>query len=506
MAVDASLPFAPSPLETATLWRLIGDEEDRIRSYKRAWNAYNGNYPDAVRSRPGQPDDNVKMNPARTIVDKGAYYLFGNDIKFSIEDADQATLSEKPQANDTHTLYLSSLWRKQQQQSFLTKLAINGGVCGHAFVKIIPADPFPRLVVIDPATITVATDPQDYQFVTGYKIQYNSIDPATRKPNVHRQLIVLNDDRQGWTITDQVSDITGAYISIEGYSGTGNWRTVGKTDWPFAWAPIVDCQNLPAPNQYYGQPDLTDDVLHLVNVINGVLSNRNRVVRLKGHPLTWGRGFGANQLDFSPENTIVVRSEKGQIQHLEMQSDMKPTKELYDDLRQALFEQAHIPPISMGQLTTFGNISGLALKIAYAPILEACQVKRRLYGYMLEDLNSRLIDLKFGVQGVSTVIHWPDIVPTDDMAQGQSFQIDQTLGASSDTLLSRRGYDAKFELSKRKEEVAAGEAPPIVAMPSTAKGEGLPGDMRTPSNQNAEPDSQARRQSDRAKSDGDNTK
>ncbi len=49
--------------------------------------------------------------------------------------------------------------------------------------------PYPRLVVLDPSTVTVRWEPDDIETVTSYRIQSPAIDPQTGKPIVVRQLV-----------------------------------------------------------------------------------------------------------------------------------------------------------------------------------------------------------------------------------------------------------------------------------------------------------------------------
>ncbi len=51
------------------------------------------------------------------------------------------------------------------------------------------------------------------------------------------------------------------------------WETVSDVRWPYAFAPIVDCQNLPAPNEYWGVSDIEDDLIEITDASNFIMSN-----------------------------------------------------------------------------------------------------------------------------------------------------------------------------------------------------------------------------------------
>jgi len=404
------------------------EEIARLRQFKAAWERYYGRFPKPLKVRSGQPDDNVIVNMARVIVDKGVAFLFGQDVTFEIDETTTTPAEE----------WLASCWQANQQMTFLQKLALNGGVCGHVFVKIVAGSPYPRLILLDPATVLPIWDPHDIERVLRYRIQYPATDPNTGKPLTIRQWIEL--DGAIWRITDQVSRAGGA------------WQTTAETVWPHPWPPIVDCQNLPNPNEYWGLPDLTEDILQLNEGINFVLSNLARIIRFHAHPKTWGRGFLADQLKVAVDETIVLPSPDAELHNLEMESDLSSSIAFYERLREALHEISRIPEVATGKLDRTGQLSGVALAILYQPLLEKTESKRRTYGDMLVELNRRLLALGGYGEENHTVIHWPELLPRDMLQERQAALLDEQLGVSRDTILTRLGYDAELEAQKRELE------------------------------------------------------
>jgi len=403
------------------------DEIARAARFKRAWDAYYGRFQKPLKVKSGQPDDNVLVNFARVVVDKGVSFLFGQDVGFEISETEE-TAAEA---------WLDAVWQYNRKMTLLQKLALNGAVCGHAFIKILATQPYPRLVVLDPSTVTVRWEPDDIETVVSYRIQYPAIDPQTGKPIAIRQLIERDGDR--WHVTDQVSR-----------PDSVQWVTTGETVWPYSWPPIVDCQNLPAPNEYWGISDLEDDVLQLNHSINFVLSNLARIIRYHAHPKTWGRGFTANQLNIAVDETIVLPSADAELRNLEMVSDLSSSIALYERLREALHEVTRVPEVATGKLNSAGALSGVALSILYQPLLEKTETKRRTYGDLLVELNRRLLALGgFGEESY-TVLHWPELLPGDPKAEAETALLQQQIGVSQDTLLERMGFNPELERQKRE--------------------------------------------------------
>lgn len=403
------------------------DRQDRLEHIKRAWDAYYGHFPKPLTVKPGQADDNVLVNYARVVVDKGVSFLFGQDIAFEI------SATERTEAEE----WLDACWLANRRGTLLQKLALNGALCGHAFAKILPGQPYPRVVVLDPATVSVRWEPDDIEAVVGYTIEYPAVDPDTGKPMSVRQII----ERDGavWRLVDQRS-----------IPGSQRWSTVAEQVWPHDWPPVVDCQNAPAPNEYWGIGDLEEDVLQLNQGINFVLSNLARIIRYHAHPKTWGKGFLAGQLKVGVDETIILPNADAELHNLEMVTDLSSSISLYERLREALHEVTRVPEVATGKLDRAGALSGVALQILYQPLLEKTEAKRRTYGDLVVELNRRLLALGGFGEDIRTAITWPALLPVDTLQEAQTLLLHQQLGVSQDTILERAGYDADIERERRE--------------------------------------------------------
>jgi hypothetical protein len=424
----------PHPVDLGFAEALIAQEIAHAAAIKRRWEYYLGQHPRQLKVRQGQPDDNVTVNLCRAIVDKGVSFLFGQDVSFELVEGERTEAEE----------WLDACWAANRKLTLLQKLALSGAVAGHAFLKIVlePGRAYPRLVVLDPATVVVTVAPDDHERVLSYRIQFPTIDQETGRPVVLRQTIVADGTR--WVIRDE-----------KAFSGD-RWQTVAETVWPYEFAPVIDCQNLPNPHDYWGVSDLEEDVLRLNDAINFLLSNLVRIVRYHAHPKTWGRGFRAEQLDISVDETIVLPSPDAELRNLEMQSDLGSSIQLYLRLREAFHEIARVPEIATGRVEGVGSLSGVALQILYQPLVEKTETKRRLYGDLLVETNRRLLAIGGFGDDLMTALHWPELIPGDPEAEAKTLVLWQQLGVSQDTILRRLGLDPEIEREKR--ETSAGEA------------------------------------------------
>ncbi|NOZ27974.1 MAG: phage portal protein [Chloroflexi bacterium] len=411
--------------------RVISENQARLFRYKRAWDAYFGRFPKPLKVRQGKPDDNVIVNYCRVVADLSVAFLFGREPRFELDET----------ADTDAEVWLRDAWRYNRKMILLQKMALNGAVCGHVFVKILPGEPFPKLINLSPEYVHVITDPEDIDLVVRYVIEFPAVSPdgtaITRRQTIER--VGESASQQGrWHITEQEA------------RGSGPYRTLSETDWPWPWPPIVDCQNLPSPNEYYGIADIEEDLVDINESINFVLSNMARIIRYHAHPKTWGRGFDARQLQIAVDETIVLPGEDAELRNLEMESDLESSIRLYERLREALHEVSRTPEVATGKLERAGALSGVALQILYQPLIDKIEAKRLTYGEMLVELNRRLLEMGgFGPDNVVT-IHWPELLPKDVMAERQAALIDQQLGVSQDTILQRLGFDPELERQKRE--------------------------------------------------------
>lgn len=405
---------------------LLSDRDDRERAerIRAAWDAYYGTSPDPLIVRRGEVNDNVRVNYARLVVDAGVAHLFGDELRITVaDDAAQDVLDGIIAHNGS-----GLLWQR----------AGTSGAIGGTFYYRLHAgegDAPTRITVVDPSSVDVEWEPSDYETVTAYKVTwYEAEDDSTK---VRRQRI--ERDGAEWVIVDE--------------EGNGDaWTVIGEEPWPKPYAPMGHAQNLPSPHEVYGLSDLEPDVLRLCQSVDRVASNINRILRLYAHPRTWGRMIGdALNMDANPGAIIRLEHPQAELHNLEMQSDLASSIEMYRRLVAALHETTRIPEVATGKLDSAGQLSSLALRILYTPLIQKTESKRRTYGSCIVDMLQRALDLA-GKDGQEVTIGWPDLIPSDPEMERRVAVLDQQLGVSRDTILEGLGYDPATEGMNRADE------------------------------------------------------
>src|SRR5260221_36491 len=432
---------------------------ERKEQMGKAWDAYEGKFADPPKTEKDEINKNVKPNKIAPIVDKGVSFLFGKDLKIEIQD----------------TEFIEELWRDDDEKmTLLAKIAINGGFTGQPFLKLIPAQgdmDAPRIVNLDPRIVRIVSDPEDCDLHLAYVIEYPKTSDMEKRqiiarvdPNSDLSITGDYDLEDTWTITNYVKKGSATY-----------WSQVGEVEeWPYPFAPIFTCQNLPNPNEAWGKPDSTEAIIQMNKVINFILSNMDTILYFHGHPKTWGKGFKASQMSTAVDETIVIEAPDGTLQNLEMHSDLASSRNFAKDMSNHMEQESRVPAIALGDQEAMpkGNISGVAIQLLFQPILEKTTQKQRLYGKLFREITraALVVSGKLAVTAwkkYKVKIHWQDLLPNDDQAAAAVALIYKQLGVSTSTILQRLGFDPDEEAKKNADE----DAKKMVAY---SRGQGMP--------------------------------
>jgi hypothetical protein len=516
MQVLAALYGVPAPisaLEHAVMTVSMNTEQERVDAYTRAQEAVAGIFPDPLKVEGDEPRDIVKVNAIKPIVDATVNYLFGKPPEWQIPQEQDVSLGDDPTTNSEGALpstakqaqkekspeeeWLEECLRRNGWPVFLLDIGYNGATCGTPYYALDtdaplpnpakPAQPFSRFYAIDPAAMSVRTDPRDITKTVRYEWRYNSYDPALKRPVVERKVYTRADDGASWTITLERAYMTSGLTQGTFYGMTmldTAWQPVpGVPDvlWPYSWPPVDHCKNLPAPNQVYGTPDVTDTLIEANHAINFNLTNRQRIDKFHGHPLLFFENFNGDisQMDFSVGSVTGLPSSGTLPVHVVQIApsvDSTATSQLKAEIYGSMLEESGTPSIVLGEvLRSEGVPSGIALRMRLQPMLQKTETKRKLYEPMLIELIRRLFVLGGFQDDILVTMIWPELVPIDNLEERQALQIDDTLGiASKETISAKLGYEWEEEQAKIENEKAARMQQAQDNMAAMGMGAGMP--------------------------------
>jgi hypothetical protein len=382
-------------------------------------------------------DDAIVVNFIGLQVDRSVANLFGKEPSFDLPGESDSPMQ----------LFIDEVWRVNRKQNLLKQLATYGAEAGTCYVKILPDGAvskqgayIPRLVVLDPATVSMDALPEDVETIIRYTIAYAIGDKAIKQVSEH-------DAETGyWNITD--------YESING----ARWTETNKQEWEYDFAPIVHWQNLSEPGSVYGRPDITADLIDLQDKINFVSSNTAKIIKYHAYPKTWARGF-TNQarVQWGVDDMVTTSDPNAVIQNLEMQSDLSSSLAFIRYLRQSMFDIARSVDIDsladkLGALTNFG------LRVLYQDALSKLEEKRGLYGEGIVEINHRLLELAGAPDTDGGEVEWPDLLPANDTEVALALRTDLELGlVSKQTASGLRNYVWEDEEARIANEAQAGD-------------------------------------------------
>jgi hypothetical protein len=463
------------PLEQAIMAITEQQEKARRDAIAEAQRAYEGDFPDPLTVEAGEPRDIVKVNLIKPIVNVGVHYLFGEPPEIEVpgaKDGEATGTEDSPQEE-----WLQECLRRNEWPTFLLDIGINGATGGTPYYGIDTDEPYenteaggsgkpyPRFYCIDPAAMTVRTEPHDITRTVEYEWRYNSARAGADgrpRPVIERKVYALNEGKRSWTIQRQVAYLNPAVgQSLYGQS-VDKWQDDGPPVlWDKPWPPIAHCKNLPAPNQVYGAPDVTDTLIEANKAINFNLSNRQRIDKHHAAPTTALLGYAGdlNIIKSGIGELVGIPGENVTTAVLAPQVDSSASGVLKAEIHDAMLEESATPSIVLGKVDDGGVPSGVALRMRMAPMLQKTEAKRKLYAPFLVELVRRLFELAdFGADIVVTLT-WPELVPGDEAAQTQGVLAIREAGLLSDEGAAvRLDIDWKVEAARIEGEQAAKDA------------------------------------------------
>lgn len=367
-----------------------------------------------LRVRPNQFDDNITINFIGLAVNRIVSQMVGNGIKFDFE-GDTETEQEQ---------YVKKVLELNKFDILSHRLVTAASESGTGYLLIQPdgvADDdgktYPRLILQDPAFVTMDTLPEDFEMVIRYNIQYRFTD-ATGK-DVYRKRVVEQEDGV-WYIRDFImSSVYGGIPVLE-----------NEIKWLYSFCPMLHWQNLPSIDSPYGEPDFRADMIALQDKINFLASNIAKVIRLFAHPARYGKNITKiESITLGPDDMPILNGADQDIKQLDSVGDLPGAQGFLKFLRQAFFDNSRLVDIDsmqdkMGTLTNFG------LKVLYQDNTNMIATKRALFGEALETL-IKDIQIMAQMQVIPAKVIWPDFVPSNEVEETSAVKEKIAIGVMS---------------------------------------------------------------------------
>lgn len=441
------------------------EQRKRANLFEKNWKYYYGNHKPPLKLDKSGTDDNLIINHIELVIDKGISGLLGVDDHGLVKGIDFEVVDKEPEQPNVvqravsrvremvgaqkkdkpEEQYIEAVMKANASSILFLDALLNGGVCGHIFLKLLPDGEetddgleVPRIVVLDPANVTVFWDEDDKSRVLWFRIQYGSNYDANGVVATSRQDIVRDEDSAVWWIYK--------------FRRTGTWQQDGVEEmWPYSWPPIIDWKNLPNPQSYYGRDDIGGKI-KLNDGLNLTASNMQRIIKHHASPKTIGTGFTNQEvLETSVDGLWTIANQDAKVYNLEMQSDLGSTRSMIDLERNSIYDTAR--ELNPGTVADkLGAITNFGLRVLHADSLAKGGIKRLLASEGLKRLCRHILELGGFNPRVTINVIWPEPLPSDPLQTAQALQIMSALGLSNETALIKAGYDPEEEARNREME------------------------------------------------------
>lgn len=368
----------------------------------------------------------------------------------------------------------------------LQKLHTNGALGRNAFLRIVPSSIKPgrtqafRLVPLDPATVYLQTAPGDIDTVTLICIQYSVTDTsnALRPQQTYYREEMSRIDPDGNALQG-LPDEDDTW-ELRKWTQSGSLNMEPKADkwlpdgppivWPYNFPPVFHCQNLPRPNDAWGNADITPGIIGLNNAINLSKSSANRNNKLLAHTIIAASGMDESGVTLTPGH-IITHSPEGKLYAVPLANDISGALAHIKDLREDIDQESHVPGVASGRMTELPRLqSGVAVELEYMTLTMKTAKKRCTYGKLIIDVSQALLVLAGFSKDVDISLPWQSALPKDDLQGVQATVMKKQIGVSNTTLMQEEGYDPEKEAENSAVEAQQ-------AMTQFSRGQGMPPTM-----------------------------
>lgn len=422
----------------------IQEARERGKVSARSWSYYDGVHDLPLKAQKDGYNDNVIVNHVEALSDRLTAFLVGAGVTFDAGGDGQ---------EDSQDEAIVDIWQANRGAILQEALALSGVIDGHNAVRINPVTDAPaQLLRLKMSQFSAFWDAFNMQDVLWYRLQHTSGSQGKRIDYVKGQIEddKVNHDAPGWLEIVYKLDKAGG-----GPVGSApKWKRDDILIWPFEFAPVVDWQNLPNVNGYYGKSDITG-AIHLNDALNFILSNMQRIIKHHASPKTIGLGFSAGEIvgtEVGGFFTVNRPSGEANIFNLEMQSDLQSSMRLAEIITSGLWQSGGmVDPATMkdnvGQLTNFG------LRVLFADAIKRTEKKQLLYGEAFELINKNALMVAGQAAPDKIETIWPDVLPEDtqEITDALLQELERKV-ISMQTYRAIRGYDDEQEDDRIAEE------------------------------------------------------
>lgn len=444
----------------------------RRTEYRTALKYYLGDHPDQLPTDPGddehQPiDDNTNINLVKMTAERTVQFLFSEMPRIELDPATPDDTEEEK--------WLKRCFEENGGLRILAKWALRGFLAGHSFLRVKPVpknqrqnmNKYPRLLVLDPTSVTVYWRADDVASVIWYEYRY------AEDLDIVIQDFVYDEEKDNWIIYTYkakaalamsdagVPTVHGAPFIHDGYLDAiefskAGFELTGQALHTSPIPPIVEVAHLPHPDDYYGLGEVTQN--RLQDTINRIASERNRIVRENSDPVDILTGADADDVE-GQGNFVTVSSPNARVNRLEMKGDLTGITTVLEKLIETYLAIARVVLLK-GEAKDLQRVTNASVRTLFLDALAKNELLQSSYGFGLKRVVRLLLAMGFEAgqikqnpANLDPTIKFGTPLPIDMTEVANINAIMVGLGARSlRTAATQIGDDWTFEAQAMKNE------------------------------------------------------
>lgn len=387
------------------------ERQRRKEQYETALRYYLGRPDSQVKFDPDDVDydpamDNTTVNLTKMAADRTVSFLFPEVPEFQTDPQSIEDTSEETWIKDVFIPENGGL-------ATFNKLALRGFLAGHAFVWMKASKPTPRIVVLQPLSVTVFWRADDVADVLWYEMRYIA------QNRLFIRDFVKNDADGTWTIYEYESTpnkrtlpekvleqltAQGGQLSewnLDGINFGGSFKAKGSYKHPSTIPPIIDIAHLPHPDDYYGQGEFTQKDLQ--DIINQMMAVRNRIVRENSDPVDV---VDADLDDIEDKGSIIAIPKGSKVTRLQLSSDLVAINATINDLVEKYLAVQRVV-ILKGEAKDLQRVTNAAVRTLFLDALAKNEILKATYGFALIRIIKLALIMAYG-NGVTDITVNPE--------------------------------------------------------------------------------------------------
>lgn len=367
---------------------IVSERTRRRMAYRKAIDYYNGQHTPQLTG--DESTYNTYINMVKMTADRTVSFLFPDMPVVELDPNSIEPTNEE--------IWVKKLLDYNGGLSLLTKLGLRGFLSGHNFVKIVPGNPYPKIISLDPNSVTMFWRADDINDVLWYEVRYYAQGRIWIQDYVK-----IEDDL--WAIVTYKTRIRNQELigqapgNVGEANATLDYLEFGADKFEHESTalhtskipPIVAWSHYPNPDDIYGAGEFNQSDLQ--DLINRIASERNRIIRENSDPVDVLIGADADEIE-SHSNMYAISNPSAKVTRLQMNGDLTGLNNVLDKLIETYLSIARVVLLK-GEAKDLQRVTNASVRTLFLDALAKNQVLQDVYKRSLSHIIRLCLEMAY---------------------------------------------------------------------------------------------------------------